>query len=97
MVAEPPPSPPQPPSEKIAAQAPNWPPSTNETYHTITFGFIVGEIVRRVDGRPVEKFIAEELAAPLEADYILGCSDEDLPRVAFQIMNPENELLWGSI
>lgn len=82
---------------KIAAQAPNWPPNTNETYHTITFGFIVGEIVRRVDGRPIEKFIAEELAVPLEADYILGCSDEDLLRTAAQIMNPTNELMSGGL
>ena len=84
-------------TEKIAAQAPNWEPNTNETYHSITFGFIAGEIVRRIDGRPIQQFIAEELAAPLEADFILGCSDEDLLRTVPQIMNPDNELMSGDL
>lgn len=80
-------------TSKIAAQAPNWAPGTNECYHSATFGYIVGEIVRRVDGRPIDRFIAEELAAPLAADYVLGCSDTDLNRVAPQIPNPENDLM----
>jgi len=84
-------------TEKIAAQAPNWEPNTNETYHVMTFGFIVGEIVRRIDGRPIKQFITEELAAPLEADFILGCSDEDLRRTVPQIMNPDNEMMSGGL
>ena len=78
---------------RIAAQAPNWLPGTRECYHTVAYGFIVGEIVRRVDGRPINRFIAEELAGPLEADFILGCSGADIDRVAFQIPNPESELM----
>ncbi len=84
-------------TKKIAAQAPNWEPNTNETYHSITFGFIVGEIVRRIDGRPIDQFIREELVAPIDADFILGCSEEDLLRTAPQIMNPENELMSGDL
>jgi len=84
-------------TEKIAGQSPNWEPNTNETYHSMTFGFIAGEIVRRIDGRPIQQFIAEELAAPLEADFILGCSDEDLLRTVPQIMNPDNELMSGDL
>jgi CubicO group peptidase (beta-lactamase class C family) len=80
---------------KIAAQTPNWPPGTNECYHSATYGFIVGEIVRRVDGRPIERFIAEEITGPLGADFILGCSDEDLKRVAPQIPNPQSRLMAG--
>jgi len=80
---------------KIAAQAPNWPQGTNECYHSLTFGFIVGEIVRRIDGRPIDRFIAEEIAAPLGADFILGCGDDDLQRVVAQIPNPNNELVSG--
>ena len=80
---------------KIAAQRPNWPPGTNEAYHSLTYGYIVGEIVRRIDGRRIEKFIAEEIARPLEADFIIGCTDADLERVALQIPNPANELVAG--
>lgn len=80
---------------KIAAQRPNWPPGTNEAYHSVTYGYIVGEIVRRVDGRRIEKFIAEEIARPLEADFIMGCTDKDLERVTLQIWNPANELIAG--
>jgi CubicO group peptidase (beta-lactamase class C family) len=84
-------------TKKIAAQAPNWEPNTNETYHSVTFGFIVGEIVRRIDGRPIQQFIAEELAGPLGADYIIGCTDEDLARVVSQIFNSENDLMSGDL
>ena len=84
-------------TEKIAAQAPNWEPNTNETYHSMTFGFIVGEIIRRIDGRPIQQFVTEELAAPLEADFILGCSDENLRRTVPQIMNPGNEMMSGGL
>ena len=80
---------------KIAAQAPNWPPCTDETYHSVTYGYIVGEIVQRVDGRPIAQFIQEELAGPLDADFILGCSDEDMARVAPRIFNPDNEMMGG--
>ncbi len=82
---------------KIAAQAPNWPVGTDETYHSVTIGYITGEIVRRIDGRPIQQFIAEELADPLGADYILGCTDGDLERVVAQIQNPENELMNGGL
>jgi CubicO group peptidase (beta-lactamase class C family) len=82
---------------KIASQAPNWVPGTNETYHSVTFGFIVGELVRRVDGRKISQFIEEELAKPLGADYILGCTDADIARVTPHIANPKNELINGGL
>ena len=78
---------------KIAAQEPNWEPLTNETYHSVTFGYIVGEIVRRIDGRSIQQFIREELAEPLGAEFILGCSNEDLARVVLPITNPESEMM----
>ena len=84
-------------TSKIAAQRPNWEPRTDETYHSVTYGFIVGEIVRRIDGRPVERFIADELATPLGADFVLGCDDDDLTRVVHQITNPANELMSGGL
>ena len=82
---------------KIAAQEPNWPVCTREAYHSVTIGYITGELVRRIDGRPIEQFVADELAGPLGADYVLGCSAEDLKRVVAQIPNAQNELMTGGL
>lgn len=84
-------------TEKIAAQAPNWPPCSNETYHSVTIGYITGELVRRIDGRSINQFIREELCEPLGADYILGVDDDDLARVVPHIPNPANELMNGGL
>ena len=82
---------------KIAAQAPNWPPGTRETYHSVTIGYITGELVRRVDGRSVQQFIREELAGPLDADFFLGCRDDEIARIVAHIPNPANELMNGGL
>jgi len=67
----------------IAAEAPLWEPGTKAGYHAWTFGWIHGEIVRRVDGRPLAQFAQEELCAPLGIrDFYLGIPDEVEPRVA---------------
>jgi CubicO group peptidase (beta-lactamase class C family) len=84
-------------STKIARQAPNWPPGTAPTYHSITYGFLVGTLIERIDGRPVKQFVQEELARPLGADFILGVADSDLPRVAPTIFNTKNELMSGGL
>ncbi len=83
--------------EKIGAQAPNWPVATDECYHSVTIGYITGELVRRIDGRPIEQFIREELTKPLGSDYVLGCSDEEIARVVSHIPNPDNELMNGGL
>ena len=43
---------------------------------------MVGEVIRRVDGRPIGQFLQEEMARPLGADIYLGVPDAALPRVA---------------
>ncbi|MEM8768922.1 MAG: serine hydrolase domain-containing protein [Pseudomonadota bacterium] len=82
---------------KIAAQAPNWPPGTQESYHSVTIGYITGELVRRIDGRPIQRFIREELAEPLHADCFLGCTEEEIARIVPQLPNPANELMNGGL
>ena len=77
--------------DKLGAQAPNWTVATNECYHSVTIGYITGELVRRIDGRPIEDFLREELTAPLGSDFVLGCADADLASVVAQIPNPKNE------
>src|SRR5689334_19980134 len=48
----------------ITRLSPIFPPGTTTAYHALTYGWIVGEVVRRVDGRPVGQFVQEEICAP---------------------------------
>jgi CubicO group peptidase (beta-lactamase class C family) len=69
----------------IAAQAPVCPPGTRSMYHTITFGYILGEVVRRTDpaNRGFAEFVKEEITAPLGIDDLwFGLRAEHDPRVA---------------
>lgn len=72
----------------LAAQKPEWVPGTQGAYHSLTFGYLLGEIVRRVDGRMIDQFFREEIARPLGIDYGFGVAEADLPRVATIIPNP---------
>ena len=56
----------------IAAQAPNWPPGTAHGYHARSYGWILGEVVRRATGRTLGRFVADEIAAPLGLDFWIG-------------------------
>ncbi len=67
---------------RLAAQAPMWPPGTKNSYHAMTFGFLAGELIRRVSGQSVGAFLANEIAGPLEADVFIGLPEAEEPRVA---------------
>jgi CubicO group peptidase (beta-lactamase class C family) len=66
----------------LAAQAPDWEPGSRHGYHSITFGFLVGEVIRRVTRRSVGRYVAEEIAGPLQADLFIGLPAGEEPRVA---------------
>lgn len=66
----------------LAAEAPWWEPGTRQGYHAGTFGFLVGELVHRVTGRPIDAFFRDEIAGPLGLDFHLGLPEADEPRVA---------------
>lgn len=66
----------------LADEEPWWPPGTRQAYHATTFGHLVGEVVRRVDGRDVGTFFPDEVAGPLGLDFHLGLREEDEGRVA---------------
>jgi len=68
--------------ERLAAEAPFWEPGTRHGYHGLTFGFLVGEVVRRVTSRTLGSFFAEEVAAPLGLDMWIGLPPSELGRVA---------------
>jgi len=66
----------------LAAAAPAWPPGSAPGEHALTYGHLVGEVVRRADGRSVGALLAEEVAAPLGLDLHVGLSPGDQARVA---------------
>src|SRR3954467_9790878 len=76
---------------RLAAQAPAWEPGTAGGYHSVTFGFLVGEVVRRVTGRSLGTFFAEEVAGPLGADFHIGLAAEHDHRVGPLIPDPQGD------
>jgi CubicO group peptidase (beta-lactamase class C family) len=67
----------------IADLEPLWPAGTNRVYHAMTFGWIVGEVARRVDGRPFAQIVREDICQPLGIeDLYIGIPDSVEPRVA---------------
>jgi CubicO group peptidase (beta-lactamase class C family) len=67
---------------KLERQSPAWPPGTETSYHAMTFGFLAGEIVRRLTGISPGAYIAREIAAPLGADLFIGLPEALEPHVA---------------
>jgi len=74
--------------EAIAAQRPVWPPGTRHGYHVRTYGWIAGELVRRVTGRRFGDAVARELAAPLALELWVGLPEAEEPRVATLLPPP---------
>ncbi|MEV6866613.1 serine hydrolase domain-containing protein [Streptosporangium subroseum] len=66
----------------LAAQRPSWEPGTEHGYHAHTYGWLVGEVVRRVTGRSLGTFLAEEIAAPLGLDLWIGLPKTERHRVS---------------
>jgi CubicO group peptidase (beta-lactamase class C family) len=66
----------------LAQMEPDWAPGQVICEHAQTFGHLVGEVVRRVDGRSLGQVLSEELAGPLGLDVHIGVDDVDLGRVA---------------
>jgi CubicO group peptidase (beta-lactamase class C family) len=73
---------------KLAKQEPWWTPGTQSGYHAFNQGHLAGELIRRVTGKSLTKFIAEEIAGPLGADFQLGAAEKDWPRISTLIPPP---------
>jgi CubicO group peptidase (beta-lactamase class C family) len=67
---------------RLAAAPPAWEPGTKQGYHALTYGWLVGELVRRITGRTLGRYFHDEVAVPLGLDTYIGTPPEALPRVA---------------
>lgn len=67
---------------ELAAQKPLWEPGTSYGYHALTFGWLSGELVRRVTGKTVSQYLHDAVTGPLAADFWIGVPDDVAPRVA---------------
>jgi CubicO group peptidase (beta-lactamase class C family) len=66
----------------LAAEQPWWPPGSGHGYHVNTFGFLGGELIRRIAGQSAGEFLRAEVAGPLGADLHIGLPEADDGRVA---------------
>ncbi|WP_329122152.1 serine hydrolase domain-containing protein [Streptomyces sp. NBC_01465] len=76
---------------RLAAQAPWWEPGTASGYHALTFGHLIGEVVRRITGKPLREFVAEEIAGPVGADFTIGLPADQYHRVSPVIPPPPQD------
>jgi CubicO group peptidase (beta-lactamase class C family) len=81
---------------KLAAMAPLWPPGTASGYHPVTFGYLAGEIFRRVDGRDMGQALREDIAGPFGLDLWIGLPDSEFGRVA-QLERPTRFADFGHV
>ena len=85
----------------LADQAPLWEPGSAHGYHALTYGWLAGELVRRIDGRNIGRFVQEELAGPLGLDLWIGLPEPIEGRVANVLppdpLAPEMQALFDAV
>ena len=76
---------------RLTGQEPQWEPGSAAGYHSLTQGFLVGEVVRRITGQTLGDFFAAEVAGPLGADFHIGLPAEHDHRVAPTVPPPSQD------
>lgn len=82
----------------LAAQQPWWEPGTRHGYHALTFGFLVGELIRRISGMSVGAYFRKEVAEPMNLEFHIGLPEEydalaaDMVPTPLPEMDPNNPL-----
>ncbi|HEU4439042.1 MAG TPA: serine hydrolase domain-containing protein [Methylomirabilota bacterium] len=88
-------------TEALAETPPWWTPGERHGYHAMTFGHLVGEVIRRVDGRSVGAFLRDEVTGPLRADFFIGVPAEMDGRAAEVLAPPPpaagETTLWDTL
>lgn len=69
-------------TEALAAETPWWTPGTAHGYHAVTFGWLVGEVVRRIAGKSLGAYVRDTFAQPLGLDFHIGLAESEHARVA---------------
>ena len=69
-------------AEALAEQAPFWAPGAAHGYHALSYGYLVGEVVRRITGRSLGTFFADEVAGPLGLEFFIGLPEQYEDRVS---------------
>lgn len=72
----------------LAEQEPWWEPGTKHGYHALTFGYLVGEVIRRITGKTPGTYLREELAGPLGLDLHIGLDAKNDARTGDMIPMP---------
>jgi CubicO group peptidase (beta-lactamase class C family) len=72
----------------LAEQTPWWTPGTKHSYHALTFGWLVGELVRRASGMSIGRYVREHVAVPLGAEFWIGLPEELDARTADLVQGP---------
>ena len=76
-------------TEALAQQRPFREPGTTQGYHALTYGWLVGELIRRIDGRSVGQYFREEIAEPFNLDFKIGLEDADIERCGDILVDPQ--------
>ena len=71
----------------LASLAPLWPLGSAHGYHPLSWGYLIGEVVKRIDGRTLGTILREDIAGPAAVDFQIGTPASDHDRVA-EIMRP---------
>ena len=79
-------------TQQLQLQSPYRKPGISQGYHALTFGWLVGELIKRVDGRSVGKYFKEEIADPLNIDFHIGLTNSDFARCADMLMIPRDNI-----
>jgi CubicO group peptidase (beta-lactamase class C family) len=82
----------------VAGLEPRWAPGERTGYHPLTFGFLLGEIVRRATGKPISQVLAEEVAGPLGVadELYFGVPEPEHARLARFTADPEGAAMFAS-
>jgi CubicO group peptidase (beta-lactamase class C family) len=75
-------------TQRLAATQPWWEPGTTSGYHALTYGHLVGEVVRRVSGLLPGAFLEQEVTGPLGIDFRIGLPEKDSGRAAHLVQPP---------
>lgn len=78
-------------TDALAAETPWWEPGTASGYHAITFGYLVGEVIRRISGRSVGNFLRHEVTGPIGADFHIGLANPEDPRIGDMVPPSKEE------